>query len=145
MNIKKISLIWLFLIPFNSVYALDYRLDGWNFKLDADGMVGFLTPKNETAIFIDDWDVKVQASYNFNRTQRFGMVYSIDADCVEVTVRGRYCDATITLYRYLITESCFEAAVISVLERDFLRYVVFRRDSADLHRFYGCIRVQLIA
>ena len=83
MNIKKISLIWLFLIPFNSVYALDYRLDGWNFKLDADGMVGFLTPKNETAIFIDDWDVKVQASYNFNRTQRFGMVYSIDADCVE--------------------------------------------------------------
>ena len=83
MNIKKLSLIAIILSYANSSYALDYAVDNWNFKLDADGMIGFLTPKTEKAIFIDDWDVKTQAFYNFNNTQRFGAIYSIDADCVE--------------------------------------------------------------
>lgn len=67
----------------NNANALDYKTGNWSFKLDADGMVGFLEPKKEKPIFIDDWDVKGQIFYNFNNTQRFGAVYSIDADCVE--------------------------------------------------------------
>lgn len=46
-------------------------------------MVGFLEPKNDAITFINDWDVKGQIAYRFNRTQRLGAVYSIDADCVE--------------------------------------------------------------
>lgn len=83
MNITKISLI-ICLCTFSiNANALDYRKGNWNFKLDADGMVGFLEPKEEKPLFIDDWDVKGQIFYNLNRTQRFGAVYSIDADCVE--------------------------------------------------------------
>ena len=63
--------------------ALDYRTDNWTFKLDANGMVGFLEPETEKPIFINDWDIKTQIFYNFNKTQRFGAVYSIDADCVD--------------------------------------------------------------
>ena len=66
-----------------SAHALHYSTDNWRFRLDADGMVGFLEPKDEKTMFIDDWDVKAQASYRLNETQRFGAVYSIDADCVE--------------------------------------------------------------
>jgi hypothetical protein len=81
MKSRYISLLALIIAP--NAYALDYSLDNWNFKLDADGMVGLLEPKDKKTMFIDDWDVKAQAFYNFNRTQRFGAVYSIDADCVE--------------------------------------------------------------
>ena len=63
--------------------ALDYKTGNWTFKLDADGMVGFLEPRDEQLMFIDDWDVKGQIFYNLNRDQRLGAVYSIDADCVE--------------------------------------------------------------
>lgn len=63
--------------------ALDYNVGNWNFRLDADGMVGFLEPKKEKPIFINDWDVKGQISYHFNNTQRLGAVYSIDADSVD--------------------------------------------------------------
>ena len=66
-----------------NAFALDYRADNWTFKLDADGMVGFLEPKTDKPIFINDWDVKAQIFYNFNNAQRFGAVYSIDADCVD--------------------------------------------------------------
>ena len=71
----------LMIIP--NANALDYSIDNWHFKLDADGMVGFLEPKNDKTLFIDDWDVKATALYRFNNTQRIGAVYSIDADCVE--------------------------------------------------------------
>lgn len=81
MKSRYISLLALIITP--NAYALDYSLDNWNFKLDADGMVGLLEPKDKKTMFIDDWDVKAQTFYNFNRTQRFGAVYSIDADCVE--------------------------------------------------------------
>ena len=67
----------------SNAFALDYRADNWTFKLDADGMVGFLEPKTDKPIFINDWDVKAQIFYNFNNAQRFGAVYSIDADCVD--------------------------------------------------------------
>ena len=63
--------------------ALNYKTGNWSLALDADGMVGFLEPKREKPIFIDDWDVKAQAFYTLNRTTRLGAVYSIDADCVE--------------------------------------------------------------
>ena len=80
---KKISLIMFFCAISVNANALDYKINNWNFKLDADGMVGFLEPKNDAIIFINDWDVKGQISYHFNNTQRLGAVYSIDADCVE--------------------------------------------------------------
>lgn len=63
--------------------ALDYRANNWMFKLDADGMVGFLELRDDKLIFIDDWDVRGQISYNFDNFNRIGAVYSIDADCVE--------------------------------------------------------------
>jgi hypothetical protein len=79
---KKIS--WLFLLAITTnAYALNYTIDNWRFSLDADGMVGFLEPKNDKAIFISNWDVKAQTIYRFNNTLRVGAVYSIDEDCVE--------------------------------------------------------------
>lgn len=83
MNIKKVFLLCAFICSVSNAYALNYSVNNWNFKLDADGMVGFLEPKDDKTMFIDDWDVKTQISYKFNKTQRLGAVYSIDADCVE--------------------------------------------------------------
>lgn len=83
MNAKKIFLFTCVCAFATNANALDYRNGNWSFKLDADGMAGFLEPKREKPIFINDWDVKGQIFYNFNRTQRFGAVYSIDAACVE--------------------------------------------------------------
>lgn len=83
MSIKKISFIIGFTCATANAYALDYSIDKWRFSLDADGMVGFLEPKDDKTIFIDDWDVKAQTSYRFDSSTRVGAVYSIDADCVE--------------------------------------------------------------
>ena len=83
MNIKKISFIVLLCCMSLSANAIEYQTNNWKFQIDGDGMVGFLEPKKEKPIFIDDWDVKGQVSYYFNRSQRIGAVYSIDADCVE--------------------------------------------------------------
>lgn len=81
---KKTIYSFIFILTnFANAYALDYATDNWRFRLDADGMVGFLEPKNDKTIFIDDWDVKAQAFYRLNETHRLGAVYSIDADCVE--------------------------------------------------------------
>jgi len=81
--LKKITFLTALFCACPNANALEYSVDKWKFKLDADGMVGFLEPRDEQMIFIDDWDVKTSALYNFNSTQRFGAVYSIDADCVE--------------------------------------------------------------
>ena len=83
MKQKIIYLLFVFCTISSTANAIDYKTGNWNFKLDGDGMVGFLEPKNDKIIFINDWDVKAQISYNINRTQRIGAVYSIDADCVE--------------------------------------------------------------
>ena len=83
MNMKKTALFTIMCTFATGANALDFKTGNWSFKLDADGMVGFLEPKREKPIFINDWDVKGQIFYNLNRTQRFGAVYSIDADCVE--------------------------------------------------------------
>jgi len=82
MKFKQIYFAIMALLCSNA-YALEYSVDNWKFKLDADGMVGFLEPKEDKPIFIDDWDVKAQVFYNLSNTKRFGAVYSIDADCVE--------------------------------------------------------------
>jgi len=63
--------------------AIETRQGNWTFRLDADGMVGFLEPKKDKPIFMYDWDVKGQIFYNLNRAQRFGAVYSIDADAID--------------------------------------------------------------
>ena len=83
MKILKTSFLILLGILSTNAYAIEKKVDNWNFELDADGMVGFLTPKDDPTIFINDWDVKAQTTYSFNRTQKIGAVYSIDADCVE--------------------------------------------------------------
>lgn len=83
MNIKKISFIILLCAASFGANAIEYQTNNWKFQIDGDGMVGFLEPKTEKTIFINDWDVKGQISYYFNRAQRIGAVYSIDADCVE--------------------------------------------------------------
>ena len=83
MNLNKIYLIVGICISSLNAYAVDYANGNWHFKLDADGMIGFLEPKNDKPIFINDWDVKGQISYHLNRIQRLGAVYSIDADCVD--------------------------------------------------------------
>lgn len=80
---KKISFLIVLLCGFSNANALEYSTDNWRFTLDADGMIGFLESKDDKTLFIDDWDVKTQAFYRFNSTQRIGAVYSIDADCVE--------------------------------------------------------------
>ncbi len=83
MNIHKISFLIPALLFAQNAVALDYRSDNWTFKLDADGMVGFLQEKTNESDFINDWDIKGQIFYRFNNTQRFGAVYSLDADSVE--------------------------------------------------------------
>ena len=83
MNMKSLFLAVFLGTVLSNAYAIDYRTGNWAFKLDADGMVGFLEPKDDKTIFINDWDVKGQVYYDFNRIQRVGAVYSIDADCVE--------------------------------------------------------------
>jgi len=80
---KKISLFVCICALSTNAIALDYRANNWMFKLDADGMVGFLELRDDKPIFIDDWDVRGQISYNFDNFNRIGAVYSIDADCVE--------------------------------------------------------------
>ena len=80
---KNIYLLPLFVMISTNAHALNYSFDKFNIRLDADGMIGFLEPRNDKPLFMDDWDVKTQATYNFNRTQRIGAVYSIDADSVE--------------------------------------------------------------
>lgn len=80
-NILTKSLLFA-LCPFVS-NAIEYRNNNWLFELDADGMIGFLTPKAEKAILIDDWDVKARILHNLNTTQRVGLTYSIDAACVD--------------------------------------------------------------
>lgn len=83
MNIKKISFaVFMCAISVNA-NAIDYKKDNWNFKLNADGMIGFLEPKDDMTIFINDWEIQTQIAYNFNNTQRLGAVYSIDADSVD--------------------------------------------------------------
>ena len=84
MKMKKISLIALSCAVFvSNANAIDYSVDKWNFKLDAEGMVGTLQPKDDKYEFINDWDVKATALYNLNSSQKLGAVYSIDAACVE--------------------------------------------------------------
>ena len=83
MNAKKIIFLIAIFSGLSNAHAFDYPINNWHFKLDADGMVGFLEPKDDKPIFINDWDVKAQASYRLNTSQRFGAIYSIDADCVE--------------------------------------------------------------
>ncbi len=83
MNTKRIVFIIASVLLSSQAFALDYRTDNWTFKLDADGMIGFLQEKSDKSDFINDWDVKAQVFYKFNSTQRFGAVYSIDADAVE--------------------------------------------------------------
>ena len=83
MNIKTLSLFICCATITTNAVAWDHKNGNWNFRLDADGMVGFLEPKTDKPIFIDDWDVKAQIFYRLNTTQRFGAVYSIDADCVD--------------------------------------------------------------
>lgn len=83
MNIKRIGFIIATVLASSSAFALDYRTDNWSFRLNADGMVGFLQEKIDKSDFINDWDIKAQIFYKFNDTQRFGAVYSIDADSVE--------------------------------------------------------------
>nr|MBQ0091338.1 hypothetical protein [Candidatus Enterousia merdequi] len=83
MNFKKISFIVLCMGIFSNAYALDYNINNWTFKLDADGMIGTLQPKDEQNQFISDWDVKGQVIYKLNASQRLGAVYSIDSDCTE--------------------------------------------------------------
>jgi len=80
---KKISLFVCMCALSTNAIALDYKKDNWTFKLDADGMVGFLELRDDKPTFIDDWDVKGQIFYNFDKFNRIGAVYSIDADCVE--------------------------------------------------------------
>ena len=80
---KKISLILPVMLIGTNAFALDYSINAWDFKLDAEGMIGFLQQRKEKPIFINDWDVKAQILYNLNNTQRIGAVYSIDASCVE--------------------------------------------------------------
>ena len=83
MNTKNIYFLMAIPLCTNNAFALDYSIDKWKFKLDADGMVGFLQDENDKANFINDWDVKAQIFYRLNSSQRFGAVYSIDADAVE--------------------------------------------------------------
>lgn len=83
MNIKKIFLLIPILLYTADSVALNYRTDNWTFKIDADGMAGFLQSKTNDSDFINDWEIKGQIFYHFNNTQRFGAVYSIDADSVE--------------------------------------------------------------
>ena len=80
---KKISFLAICITFISNAYALDYSNGNWKFKLDADGMIGTLQPKQEKSEFINDWDVKVQALYSLNAYQRLGAVYSIDAACVD--------------------------------------------------------------
>ena len=83
MNINRIGFIIATILVSSNAFALDYKTDNWTFRLTADGMVGFLQEKIDKSEFINDWDVKAQIFYKFNNTQRFGAVYSIDADAVE--------------------------------------------------------------
>lgn len=80
---KKISITAICLAFVSNAYAIDYTNGNWKFKLDAEGMIGTLQPKDDAAEFINDWDVKLQALYSLNTYQRFGAVYSIDAACVD--------------------------------------------------------------
>ncbi len=80
---KKISFAVICFTFISNAYALDYENGNWKFKFDADGMIGTLQPKEDKSEFINDWDVKLQAFYRLNATQRFGAIYSIDAACVD--------------------------------------------------------------
>ena len=83
MNIKKLIFIFVFCAYSFNAHAINYKYNNWELKLNADGMIGFLEPKNDKILFINDWDVKGQIFYHFNRHQRIGAIYSIDADSVD--------------------------------------------------------------
>ena len=83
MNTLKTSFIVPALLFANNAMAINYRTDNWTFKLNADGMVGFMQDKDDKSNFINDWDVKGQIFYHFDNKQRFGAIYSIDADSVD--------------------------------------------------------------
>ena len=83
MIIKKIFWIIALCTVFDGANAIDYKTGNWDFRLNADGMVGFLEPKNDAIIFINDWNIKPQIYYRFNETPRIGAIYSIDADSVD--------------------------------------------------------------
>lgn len=80
---KRISIAFCICALSLDAFALESKAGNWTFKLDADGMGGFLEQKDDKPLFIYDWDAKAQIFYNFNKSQRFGAIYSIDADCVE--------------------------------------------------------------
>ena len=67
MKTNKIFLPVLLCTISSNADAINYRTGNWNFLLDADGMVGFLEPKDDRVLFINDWDVKGQISYNSTR------------------------------------------------------------------------------
>lgn len=83
MPTKKIPLVLCLCAAPIVAKAEDYRNGNWLFRLNADGMVGFLETREDKPIFINDWEIKGQIFYNLNNISRFGAVYSIDADAVD--------------------------------------------------------------
>jgi hypothetical protein len=83
MTMNKISFALCLCAIASTAYAKDYKNGNWLFRINADGMVGFLEPREDKPIFINDWEAKGQIFYNLNQVSRFGAVYSIDADCVD--------------------------------------------------------------
>jgi len=83
MKIKTIYFLIATLLCTTNALAADYKINNWIFKLNADGMIGFLQDKNDKSDFMNDWDIKGQIFYRFNNSQKFGAVYSIDADSVD--------------------------------------------------------------
>ncbi|MCQ2574620.1 MAG: hypothetical protein MJ156_00765 [Alphaproteobacteria bacterium] len=83
MKLKSLLFLILSMCIFFETHALEYNLNKFNFKLDLEGMAGILESKKDKPLFINDWDVKGQAFYKINSNHKLGLVYSLDADCVE--------------------------------------------------------------
>jgi len=83
MKLKIVYIIPLIVCAFSEAKALDYTINKFDLKLDLEGMAGALSSKKDTVLFINDWDAKGQILYKHNPENKFGLVYSIDSECVE--------------------------------------------------------------
>lgn len=78
--IKNITLVTAILSVFPCMsYALEYNHNDWDLKVSGYGTAGMIEPDFETPLFIGDWRVRGQLSYDMATNAKIGFVYAMDA------------------------------------------------------------------
>lgn len=64
-------------------HALQYDVGGINLKLTGYGTAGMIEPDFESPLFIGDWRVRGQMTYDANDNHKLGLVYTMDQAAID--------------------------------------------------------------